>query len=444
MRRSLIVTVAAAVSMVLLAMLVPMAVLVRSYALEDRLSRAALEVQATESVVSGQDPGAISVYVTKINQAGDGTTTDVIYPPSTEHPDGLVIGPETDLDVVRDSRVLQARATGQARVDDVSGGVQILVPVSLGGSSPAAEQTTVIRIQVDPPGLDSDIVRSLVVLLALGIALLAGALVLADRLGRSFVSPIRTLASHAQQLGERGRPAKVAASGPPEVRDLAHAMNRLVDRIEVLLAREREGVSDLSHRLRTPMTALRLRVDALSEPGDRDRLGADLDELESMVDHVVTEARRSEREGLVPECEGVAVITERVEFWRPLAEDQGRDYQLDVQVAGPVLVRASEQDLQALTDVLLDNLFTHTPEGVAVRITVTDRQGGGLVLTMDDGGPGLPDDFDVALRGASGAGSTGLGLSIVNKTATESGGGLVVGVSPEGGAQVVVELGPRS
>ena len=79
MRRQLIVTVAAVVSMVLLAMLVPMAVLVRSYALEDRLSRAALEVQATETVVSGQDKGDVSVYVNEINAADDGTQTFVSF-----------------------------------------------------------------------------------------------------------------------------------------------------------------------------------------------------------------------------------------------------------------------------------------------------------------------------------------------------------------------------
>ena len=83
MRRQLIVTVAAVVSMVLLAMLVPMAVLVRSYALEDRLSRAALEVQATETVVSGQDKGDVSVYVDEINAADDGTRTTVLYADGT-------------------------------------------------------------------------------------------------------------------------------------------------------------------------------------------------------------------------------------------------------------------------------------------------------------------------------------------------------------------------
>ena len=91
MRRSLLLTAAAAISMVLLAMLVPMAILVRSYALEDRLARAALEVQAVESVVSGQDHGIVSQYVDKVNDANDHTQVTVLYP---EGLGGHEVGPD--------------------------------------------------------------------------------------------------------------------------------------------------------------------------------------------------------------------------------------------------------------------------------------------------------------------------------------------------------------
>ncbi|HEY0645890.1 MAG TPA: hypothetical protein VGD39_20925, partial [Nocardioides sp.] len=80
MRRSLLVTAGAAISMVLLAMLVPMAILVRSYALEDRLARAALEVQAVESVVSGQDKGIVGQYVARLNDGGGPSEVTVLYP----------------------------------------------------------------------------------------------------------------------------------------------------------------------------------------------------------------------------------------------------------------------------------------------------------------------------------------------------------------------------
>ena len=256
MRRNLILTVAATVTMVLLAMLVPLAVLVRSYALEDRLSRAALEVQATETVVSGQDKGAVAQYVERINR-GTGITTTVFYP------DGTAIGPDPE----PDARIAQARRTGQARLDDVPGGSQIVVPVSQGGSSALPSQTPVIRVIVEEPGIGSVVGVAWGLLALLAVALLAGSLVVVDRLGRSFVQPIRQLAEHTQTLGRPGANASpTSVSGPPEVQELAGAVDRLVGRIQLLLARERENVADLSHRLRTPVTALRLRVDGASVP----------------------------------------------------------------------------------------------------------------------------------------------------------------------------------
>lgn len=431
MRRSLIVTVAAAVTMVLLAMLVPMAVLLRDYALEDRLSRAALEVQATEAVVSRGDRELVTRYVEQVN-AGDGVRTTVLYPGDDPESD---VGPDPG----EDHRVVEARNTGRARIDDAGGGAEFLVPVSLGGGSAGAADTPVVRVVVEPPGLESGIVRSLVVLLLLGLVLLLGALVLADRLGRSFVGPVRALAAYAGGLGSGRRPDPSPPEGPREVRELGAALDRLVARIEVLLERERAGVADLSHRLRTPVTALRLGIEGLADPGDRERLAADLDRLEGMVDHVVREARRSEREGLVASSDALAAVAERAAFWAPLAEDQGRDLTVTV-TPGEGRVRAAEEDVRAAVDVLLDNVFTHTPEGTAVRVSASG-DGDAVVLVVEDDGPGFPDGLDVLGRGTSGAGSTGLGLSIAHQTATESGGDLVLEESATGGGRVVLRLG---
>jgi signal transduction histidine kinase len=427
-RRSLLVTAAAAISMVLLAMLAPMAILVRSYALEDRLARAALEVQAVETVVSGQDAGAVLQYVDRFNDARGHTRVTVLYP------DGLEIGPDRG----QDELVLDARNTGRARVDDVPGGSQILVPVSRGGNSALPSQTPVIRVVVDEPGLDSVVGVAWGLLALLALALLAGSLVVVDRLGRSFVLPIRRLAEHTQTLGRPGAVTPVAnLEGPPEVQELAGAVDRLVGRIQLLLARERESVADLSHRLRTPVTALRLRVETVDDPALRDRLAGDLDALQATVDEIVREARRSEREGLDPRTDAVGVIAERVRHWEPLAEDQGRAYDLRLATSGPLL-RAST-DLEAMVDVLLDNVFSHTPDDAAVRITL-DADDDAVELVVEDAGPGLPADLDATGRGESGSGSTGLGLSIAARTAEDSGGVITTGTSDMGGARVAVTL----
>jgi signal transduction histidine kinase len=428
-RRSLLVTAAAAISMVLLAMLVPMAILVRSYALEDRLARAALEVQAVETVVSGQDKGVVGQYVDTINGDGGDTQVTVLYP------DGTGVGPQPG----EDAKVLDARNTGRARVDDVAGGSQILVPVSRGGNSALPSQTPVIRVLVEEPGPTSVVGVAWGLLALLGLALLAGSLAVVDRLGRSFVQPIRHLAERTQSLGRTGAVAPVAAAqGPPEVRELAGAVDRLVGRIQLLLAREREAVADLSHRLRTPVTALRLRAEAITDPDVRERLGADLDALQATVDDIVREARRSEREGLDPRTDAVAVLADRVRHWAPLAEDQGRPWATDLASTGPLL-RASRADLEALVDVLLDNVFSHTADDDAVRVTLTATEVS-VELVVEDAGPGLPPGLDATGRGESAAGSTGLGLSIAARTAADGGGELTTGPSDMGGARVAVTL----
>ncbi len=431
MRRSLAVTVAGSIVMVLVALLVPMAVLLENYALEDRLATAALEVQATETVVSRQDKGAVSVYVERINRDRASILTTVLYP------DGTAVGPVGG----EDARVLEARRTGRARVDDVPGGAQILVPVSLGGSSALPQNTPVVRISVLEQGFAGEVRLSWALLAVLGLALLVGSLVVADRLGRSVVVPMRSLADMARRVGAGDLSARIEPAGPPEAREAGAAMNGLVIRVGELLRQEREAVADLSHRLRTPVTALRLGVEALGDERARSRLSNDIDQLQRSIDGIVREAQRSQREGMAPVADAAGVVRSRAEFWRPLAEDQGRQFSIGVRGPGRALVRASEPDLEALMDALLDNAFSYTPEGTAISVRLVSPSGGGATLVVEDAGPGLPPDRDLTRRGVSQAGSTGLGLDIVRRTAEASGGQVQLDRSVHGGAAITVVFG---
>ena len=167
-------------------------------------------------------------------------------------------------------------------------------------------------------------------------------------------------------------------------------MNRLVDRIEALLERERAGVADLSHRLRTPITALRLRIDALPDADDRARLAETSTSSRPWSTTSCARPAAPSARAWSPASDAVAVLAERARFWAPLAEDQGRPFEVRVDPSRPVLVPASEEDLRALVDVLLDNVFTHTPDGTRVAVSLAARPRAGLRLTVDDGGPGLP------------------------------------------------------
>jgi signal transduction histidine kinase len=106
-------------------------------------------------------------------------------------------------------------------------------------------------------------------------------------------------------------------------------------------------------------------------------------------------------------------------------------------------VRVPAEDLAACVDILLENVFAHTPEGASLGVRLTARAGGGGWLVVADAGPGFADGDPIS-RGRSGGGSTGLGLDIARRIAEASGGSLTIGRSARGGATITLALGPTA
>ncbi|MFD0823848.1 sensor histidine kinase, partial [Micromonospora zhanjiangensis] len=193
-------------------------------------------------------------------------------------------------------------------------------------------------------------------------------------------------------------------------------LNLLAGRIGDLLLREREHVVDLSHRLRTPLTALRIDAEGLPDGADRARIVGDVDALERQVDDIIRTARGLGRSTEDAACDAARVVADRVNFWSALADEEQRAVRVDL-VPGPVPVRVAADELSAAVDALLDNVFAHTPEGSGFAVRLGHRTGGGARLEIADSGPGPPDEL-LLQRGRSGRGSTGLGLDIAARTAT--------------------------
>jgi signal transduction histidine kinase len=217
---------------------------------------------------------------------------------------------------------------------------------------------------------------------------------------------------------------------------VAEAFNLLAGRVGELLAAERELVADLSHRLRTPLTVLRLEADALADADARERVCAAADELEAAVTALITEARRPIRSDVGVRADLAEITAQRVTFWSALAEDQGRSLRTALD-AGPMLVAATGAELEAALDALLGNVFEHTPDGTAFAITLRTTDDRFAELTIDDAGPGVNA---VVERGRSGGQSTGLGLDIAKRTAESAGGTLLVTRSELGGASISLTL----
>jgi signal transduction histidine kinase len=221
----------------------------------------------------------------------------------------------------------------------------------------------------------------------------------------------------------------------PEVADVGVALNRLAGRVQDLLDEERQSSADLAHRLRTPLTALAIDLDAVDDDTVRERLRDDLDAVQANVDAIIHSRRLPEREGLGARCDAVEAVAARSAFWAVLAEDQRRP--LDLRLApGPIWVRLPRHDLEAAVDVALQNVFVHTPEGTPFAVEVSPLAGGGARLVVADSGPGWQDEP------AGRLGTTGLGLDIAERSAVASGGRLRRETGPSGGARVVLELGP--
>jgi signal transduction histidine kinase len=406
--------VAATTSIVLLAFLLPAASLVARVAEARALDAAQAQLQFLTPAV-GLD--AREEVASRLVGTSGGLTVGVLWV------DGTWLGNTgtTQPDAV------PATATTREAAD----GTRLVQPVQ------RPDGPAVIEVFVLQALLRAGVTRTWLVLAGLGVVLLLLALLVADRLARSLTRPVTELAATAHRLGSGDLAARVQPDGPTEVRDVGEALNRLADRIGKLLTAEREAAADLAHRLRTPLTALRLDAEALP-PADRERILGDVDAVSRGVDEVISEARRPVREGLGAVSDATAVVAERVRFWQVLAEDEGRPVSVELP-SGPLAVRVPADDLAAAVDALLGNVFAHTPEGTDLAVAVRRRDGGGAVVSVRDDGPGIR--AEAVGRGHSGGGSTGLGLDIARCTAEASGGALHLATSSRG-TEVVLELGP--
>ena len=418
MRRQVTLLVAATTSVVLLAFFFPVASLVARVAASRAVDIGEQQLQSVIPLVA-LAPGPEDIALAVQRAVAAGTVLAITWPDGTVLGDPAAVG-------VGPAPTTAGSTTSEA-------GTRIVQPVTRAGDG-----TAVISVLVPTAELRAGVARTWLVLAGLGVLLFVLALVLADRVARSMTRPVDELATTADRLGTGDLTARTRPAGPPEVHAVGVAVNRLADRIGELLAAEREAAADLAHRLRTPLTALRLDADSLGSPVERERLMDDVDQLARTVDAVIREARRPVREGLGTGCDAVAVVGERVRFWSVLAEEEQRP--VGVALVGRELpVRVARDDLAAAVDALLGNVFAHTPEGTAFRVQVDERRGGGAEVVVADTGPGLPPGV-VPERGLSGAGSTGLGLDIARRTAVASGGELRI--SGQGGTVVVLSLGP--
>lgn len=278
---------------------------------------------------------------------------------------------------------------------------------------------------------------------AAGAVVVAAATLAADRLARRLVRSVAELTQAASALGGGDLETRIRSAGPPELVELRVAFNVMAERMRGHIQSERQLAADVSHRLRTPLTALRLGVAALPDGPESAQVAEVTSWLEEEVDAVIDTARRGELVPGQPDCDAALVLRERMDFWSTLAEDEGRQaYYLGPQRG--VRVPLARSELGAAVDVLVGNVFRHTARGTGFRLVLTCPSAVAQVA-VEDAGQGFPAAPLLPMAYNTGelpipSGSTRLGLDIVRRTAKAAGGHVEVGRSSLGGARVAMHV----
>ena len=345
-------------------------------------------------------------------------------------------------------RALRGREAVGSRHSNTLGVDLLYVAVPIGSGS---QILGAVRITYPLSFVDDRVRDNWLILAGVGGVVLAVVLVVSVVLARGLTRPLDQLERGASDLGRGLLSTRVAVPrGPHELHNLARSFNATAVQLEQLVESQRAFVADASHQLRTPLAALRLRLENLDADvaaGGRDDLEGALDEVERLshlVDSLLALARATE-EPARPEPIALGPLVEgRREAWSALAEERGVG--IEARVGGErVLVTAGR--VEQVLDNLLNNALEVAPAGSAVRIEST-RDGDRVVLRVADAGPGMTEEararaFDRFWRSEDSRGDGsgfGLGLAIVRQLVTADGGDVTLGAGPEGGLEVEIRL----
>jgi signal transduction histidine kinase len=450
-RRRLIVANVLIIAAVLLVLEFPLALIYSRHehdALNGSIQRDAAAVSALAREII-EHPGLNDIpSLARRYSTGSGAVVVIIGPDGRElTPSGLIT-----TDPGFPAAIARAR-TGGSRTGEIAGILYATQPVGFAGQSRG-----VVLVGRSDESIDHRVHRFWLLLGILAAGVLGVSLAVSSRLGRWVVDPLRRLEGHATRLGSGALDTRAdPTAGPPEVVALAISFNDMAERLDNLVTSQRRFVADASHQLRTPLTALRLRLESLDghRPIDVDKTrDAALEEtsrLTRLVDGLLSLARA---EGARQELQPVdisAVVIERKDAWAPLAAEQGIDLRVATPNQTPLRAVLVPGHLEQILDNLVDNALDASRPGGVVELRVADASTTIEVHVTDDG-PGMTDAeraraFDPFWQASAGRanGGTGLGLAIAEQLARASRSSLTLDRSTTGGIDAVLRVphGPR-
>ncbi len=275
---------------------------------------------------------------------------------------------------------------------------------------------------------------------AIMLLLLAGLLVVAVLVGtRRATRPLAGLASAAERLGRGEAGTPLPEQGPEEVRRAIAAFNRMQERLARFIADRTRLLAALGHDLRTPITSLRLRVELLDDEEARARMCATLDEMQRMVEATLAFARDEATGEPVREVDLAALVESVVEDTAQLGGDAR------LVAAEPLVARIRPAAFKRAIRNLVENALAY---GKRASVSLS-REGNEAIVTIDDEGPGIPEDriedvFEPFIRLETSrsreTGGVGLGLAIARGITRSHGGDVDLSNRPTGGLRARLRL----
>ncbi len=323
----------------------------------------------------------------------------------------------------------------------------VTVPVVDGG-----EVVGAVRVSASRESVVDRVHSSWLRLAAIGLAVVAGAFVLAWILATTVSRPLRRLRDTAGQLGGGDLDARAPTDGPAELAALGVSFNRMADALGSSMRAQRDFVANASHQLRTPLTGIKLRLEAIRADGgtageNAARAEEELDRLEALVDDLLALAGAATAASTGTTVDLSSVTEGAVERWQAPASEAEKT--VEVGRHEPALVFADPGDLAHVVDNLVENALRYTPPGAHVTVESAAEDGRATLVVADDG-PGIPEEerarvFERFYRGSNGrrlGPGTGLGLAIVAELVERWGGDVTLADGPGTRIQVAFRHTP--
>lgn len=319
-----------------------------------------------------------------------------------------------------------------------------------------------VQLSVPTAPIYATIGRTWLLLNGIGGGVLLATILASILLARQIAVPVQHLTTTSEAIAAGKLNVRVAPQGPDEIRRLGVAFNRMAERVQAMLAQQREFVDNAAHEFRSPLTSLRLRIEMLQSHGEKNpelrerylgQMAREVEFLQRLVDHLLALAsvEGSENTARTP-LDLAPLLYEMADSVEPVVHNAGIAWQTNIPDHLPCVLANAEQ-MNILIRNLIDNAIKYSPPGGTITLGA-QTTGAEIAISVSDTGVGIPAEalphvFDRFYRvdgarsrdlSTHAGGGAGIGLSLVRAIAEAHGGRVTVQSRVNAGSVFTVYL----